>query len=344
MGAWGYKQVQSDEGSDVIFPALEDAARQPNGILDVDEGFKGQIKWIADNKLNKSLAEWYATDTCLSYAELIYAFRSNTQDELIARAFEIAASWERLRLDGVKYVVVSEKTLQTLLGQAVKYRKDKLKEFKTSGWVKEDIYAKRCKWVDTLIDAMKSLISDARAGKFRVCDQATGKFIIWDRSKTPFTFLGYSKAIQLTDDHDLNRLRLFLVNQLGGKRRTPHPAKLAFGWVVKPYWSVETYAGRQGKYYKLIFHNEFDEQQTVVKSKTADGLMQEFYNQTNIKTAEYEQQVEAVGEPNPYERRDIWYMPGRRSSGLSSSDIWAWENLYNRAQYMMYIKSLKAKK
>lgn len=344
MGAWGYKQIQSDEGSDVIFPALENAARQPNGILDVDEDFKERVKWIAANKLDKSLAEWYVTDSCLSYAELIYTFRSNTQDELIARVLEIAANRERLRLDSVKYVVVSEKTLQTLLGQAVKYRKGTLKEFKTSGWVKEDVYTKRCKWVDALIETVKSLISDARAGKFRVCDQATGKFIIWDRSKTPFTFLGYSKAIQLTDDHDLNRLRLFLVNQIGGKRRTPHPAKLAFGWVVEPYWSAETYAGRQGKYYKLIFHNEFDEQQTVVKSKTADELIQEFYNQTNIKIAEYEQQVKAVGEPDPYEHRDIWYMPGRRSSGLDNPDLWVWENLYSREQYIMYIKSLKAKK
>lgn len=329
MGAWGYKQMQSDNGLDTIGSAVSYMIKENHGVLDIDKAYKDEISTLSHpQNYGSNIPDWRITDACISYAEVIYYFSTNKQDEEL---------WYKVcnkgaALNDMKAVVSSRKALQYIASKAKAYRGSKLKTFEGSGWRDTEIYNQRCQWVDLLIKNIDSLIAKANADRV----------VIWDRSKAPISLVGYSKAIKITDDHDLNRLRLFLANEINPQVRHGYPcmqyvniqqiAKVSKSKeiVADAYWTAETYIGSQGKLYKLIFHDEANRQKTIAKSKTVDSLIGAFRERRALDGVTVDLDV------NDYFKECI----ARGRPNIDRDHVWKWENLYSRQRYVAYFRSI----
>lgn len=332
MGAWGYKQMQSDNGLDTIGSAVSYMIKENHGVLDIDKAYKDEISTLSHpQNYGSNIPDWRITDACISYAEVIYYFSTNKQDEEL---------WYKVcnkgaALNDMKAVVSSRKALQYIASKAKAYRGSKLKTFEGSGWRDTEIYNQRCQWVDLLVKNIDNLITKANADRV----------VIWDRSKAPVSLAGYSKAVKLTDDHDLNRLRLFLANEINPQVRHGYRcigrvdiqllAKMSNSKeiVADAYWTAETYIGSQGKLYKLIFHDEANRQKTIAKSKSVDSLIGAFRERQALDGVTVDLDV------NDYFKECI--ENGRPN--IRQDHVWKWENLYSRQRYLAYLRSLTAR-
>lgn len=329
MGAWGYKQMQSDNGLDTIGSAVSYMIKENHGILDIDKAYKDEISTLSHpQNYGSNIPDWRITDACISYAEVIYYFSTNKQDEEL---------WYKVcnkgaALNDMKAVVSSRKALQYITNKVKDYRRGELKTFESSGWFEQEVYNQRCQWVDLLIKNIDSLIAKANADRV----------VIWDRSKAPISLVGYSKAIKITDDHDLNRLRLFLANEINPQVRHGYPcmqyvniqqiAKVSKSKeiVADAYWTAETYIGSQGKLYKLIFHDEANRQKTIAKSKSVDSLIGAFRERRALDGVTVDLDV------NDYFKECI----ARGRPNIDRDHVWKWENWYNRLRYVAYFRSI----
>ena len=332
MGAWGYKQMQSDDGLDTIGLAVNYMVKENHGVLDIDKAYKNGIDILSHpQNYGSNIPDWRIADACVSYAELIYYFSTNKQDEVL----QYRVSNEGAALNEMKAVVSSRKALQYIASKVKAYRGSKLKTFEGSGWRDTEIYNQRCQWVDLLIKNIDNLIAKANADKV----------VIWDRSKAPVSLVGYSKAVKLTDDHDLNRLRLFLANEINlqvkdgyrciGRVDIQLLAKMSNSKeiVADAYWTAETYIGSHGKLYKLIFHDEANRQKTIAKSKSVDSLIGAFRERQALDGVTVDLDV------NDYFKECI--ENGRPN--IRKEHVWKWENLYSRQRYIAYLRSLTSR-
>lgn len=332
MGAWGFKQMQSDDGLDTIGSAVSYMIKENHGVLDIDKAYKDEISTLSHpQNYGSNIPDWRITDACISYAEVIYYFSANKQDEVL----QYRVSNEGAALNDMKAVVSSRKALQYIASKAKAYRGSKLKTFEGSGWRDTEIYNQRCQWVDLLVKNIDNLITKANADRV----------VIWDRSKAPVSLAGYSKAVKLTDDHDLNRLRLFLANEINpqvkhgyrciGRVDIQLLAKMSNSKeiVADAYWTAETYIGSQGKLYKLIFHDEANRQKTIAKSKSVDSLIGAFRERQALDGVTVDLDV------NDYFKECI--ENGRPN--IRQDHVWKWENLYSRQRYLAYLRSLTAR-
>lgn len=193
MGAWGYKQMQSDNGLDTIGSAVSYMIKENHGVLDIDNAYKDEISTLSHpQNYGSNIPDWRITDACISYAELIYYFSTNKQDEeLWYKVYSIGAA-----LNDMKAAVSSRKALQYIANKVKDYRKGELKTFESSGWFEREVYAKRCQWVDILIKNMDSLIAKANADRV----------VIWDRSKAPISLVGYTRVRGVHDKDKIGKI------------------------------------------------------------------------------------------------------------------------------------------
>ena len=328
-----YQQLYSNDGGEIIDSAIYRMVKENNGLLDINKAYEFEISILSRARNWFNIRDYKITTVCLSFAEMIYYFATNQQDNIfgyryhgVSKSNKVHSAY-RVNLDDMKAMVASKAALQFIVSKVKVYRDNKLKTFEGSGCSYKDLYTKRCQWVDTLIKNIDNILSKAN----------TDRIVIWDRSKAPVPNPDYKKAIKLTDDHDLNRLRLFLANHVNtGVEKDIKSLAISNGYrdiICDPYWSAETYTGSQGKVYKLVFHDEANRQKTVAKSKTADGLMETFRNRNALDDVTIDFDVD-----NDFKRLFKWYRPN-----IEAEDIWYWENFFSRPRYVAYIKSLNTK-
>ena len=126
----------------------------------------------------------------------------------------------------------------------------------------------------------------------------------------------YDVRIKMTNDHDLNRLRIYLKDWVN-----VHIEYMNKGKSNINYYEADTYIDKSGvKYYKLIYHDFDGKQKTILKDVIIDRL------------------VYHAHEMNAVEDRDS--TSGKYQKFHGFTDYKRWQMLYNKDNYMRFIKRI----
>ena len=296
MGSWGYREICSDNGLDRMAgePSFLSWARDNNNILDVDRCLKESEARYRSDPIYKRMELYEIEWDKLAMSEILYHFINNTVlFELGRLTANDSYGWCH-----VTKVVASKKAIKYLVDGLSKYLKGDMSKFETSGWFEKEVYNNRCKWITSIGQLLVKTANESKTDPITIYDKNTAK---------PELFI-YKNRIKMTQNHELNRLRLFVKNNINYKysylNNNPHNKN-------KIYYEVTIRKDKQGNaFYALVFHSEEGKQSTVVKGKSPDELI----------------------------RNAIEY---QKKGGLSKFDWYIWNLYYNKNRYAMYCNYLK---
>lgn len=271
MGCWGYKEIQSDNGLDRMSgsPSFLSWAMSNNNILDVDQCLKDGENEYRSNPYYKGSEEIAIKDDVFAMSEILYHFVNNTVLAGLGRLnIRYSYGWA-----DVTKVTASKEMLNHLASRLYSYLNIDMKRFETSGWVNEDVYKKRYDWIEKIAQLLTDVVNKSSDNPVTIYDKSTAdpELIIYDHN------------INITEDHELNRLRLFLANEINHYFRfiNQNPR-----YHFRVYYEVITRKNVKGqKYYALVLHGKNGKQKTVAKGMSADLLIQ------NAVASEIEQEI-----------------------------------------------------
>jgi len=313
MGAWGFKEIQSDNGLDRLHSSFY--AGIEGTTLNVDKALKLSHEWIVkcgdEGKIARhpeDIKRYIAMsdkDDAIAMAELLHYFKNN----IILNTFAYLEIDQETGWFTVQQVVVSRQTLQSIIKALDNHLNTDLKTFESSGWHEVEVYNQRVKWIAGISKELKALLN-----------QPNNPIIVFDKQHTPPEVFMYRERVKFTENHDLNRLRLLIKNELQFDSFNNYIKEaIKTGEIKQPYLSADVYTARSSSYYRLVFHDIGGNQQTVFKSANIDEVVQ-YINST----------VESIEESL------------RRQFCISGSRciLTIWNRLYNRGMYTRYYKQL----
>lgn len=314
MGAWGFKEIQSDNGLDRLHGSFYDGIE--GTTFNVDKAMKLSHEWVCkcgeEGKIAshpEDIKRYIAMsdqDDAIAMAELLIYFKRN----VILNTFSYYEIDQEAGWFNVQQVVVSKNTLQSIIKVLNNYISTDLKNFADSGWNKVDVYKKRVKWITGICKELKALLK-----------QPNDPIIVFDKQNTPPEVFMYMEMIKFTENHDLNRLRLFIRNEVQLIPYEYTKERIKTGEIEQPYLSADIYTSKNTNYYRLVFHDISGKQLTVFKSQNVDEVV-EYISYT-------------IGSIIEHLQRQFFV------SG--SSFLPTWNRLYNRGMYTQYYKKIQNK-
>lgn len=315
MGSWGIREIESDSGLDRLHSGFYSGIE--GNILNVDKAMRDYHDWVCklgdEGKIArhpediKRYIQRSDKDDAIAMAELLHYFKNNIILNTFGRLeMEQQSGW--FTVDGV---TVSKQMLNYIVNALDRYLITDMETFENSGWLRVEDYNQRIKWISGIKTELKALQN-----------QSNDPVVVFDKQSTPPEVFLYKEKVRFTDDHDLNRLKLFLKNEVRFSVRDDTLGVLiAWKEIKQPYLSVEASIPHPGaKFYCLVYHDIFGERKTLCKylGIHIDQLI-----------ADLPQILEELN--NQMKGRFRFYVYNHTN---------AWNRLYNRDMYTRYYKKI----
>lgn len=296
MGAWGIKQIESDDGLDFITGRYLEHIKNKQGRLNVDEALMETFKHLNDI-YKEDVPNYRLVSMYISMGELIYYYKINKAEANLGRLFSVSDYYPTM----VVKIVSSKKSLNRI----IKMINTELVEIEAgkSGWFPENIEP-RMRWLKEIRDVIWELIQSK-----------DDPVVIYEKIKACPEVLEYTNDIKWSNNHDLNRLRLFIANEINEHIGYGHKNR----GLKKPYYTVDTFKGKAGEYYRLFFHDTAGKYKMIAKGKTVEEILTILLEYSKPEYSKYQM------------------------FGITDLDLVVWNFKYNKEKYMLYVKSRKNK-